>query len=590
MHASWLVWPLFGALMLQGADRFESSNLLDRLHPRASAWRAEHRLIDLHQHIDSTPEHLARAVAILDLAGIGVGVNLSGGTVTSDSGKPSVFQQRKELADRLFPGRFLHYMNLDYGAWDHPDFADQAVAQIEEGHRLGAAGLKEFKRLGLYLRDQSGELIAIDDARLDPVWQRCGELSMPVSIHVADPVAFWLPYNQRNERWTELKDHPKWWFGDPKVFPPHEELLAALERVIVRHPGTTFVCVHFANNPEDLDWVEDQLDRHPNMMADLAARIPEIGRKNPERVRELFLKHQDRLLFATDFQVYDRLTLGSGGSGPPPTNDQAQDFFMKHWQWMETQDRDFEHMTPIQGDWTISGIDLPENVLRKIYFDNARELLSASLPPRLLQAHHLSEDFDLSGRLDHPAWERTPVTWLDQQSLSGEVRAEAATQVKALWSEHYLYVGFRAPFETLHVYDPPNMEGERIGLWERDVVEMFLGTEPEQAHRYKEFQVAPTGERLDLALELPHRDFSWYSGWLTAVHVDETKGQWTTEMKIPITAVADAPGAPRPGPGIRWPVNFYRMDTSRKGFMAWNPTRHGSFHRPERFGWLEFRE
>ncbi|MDA1272466.1 MAG: amidohydrolase family protein [Verrucomicrobia bacterium] len=352
----------------------------ENVQREASEWRAERRLIDLHQHVNYTEVHLAHATRIMDAVGIGVGVNLSGGTVTRKGSLLSEFERNKALADRLFENRFLNYMNLDYSAWDEPDFSAQAVKQVEEGFRLGAAGLKEFKRLGLYLRDKNEVLIKVDDPKLDPVWRRCGELGMPVSIHVADPKAFWLPYDESNERWTELKDHRSWWFGDSEEFPPHAELLAALNRVIQRHRETTFVCVHFANNAEDLDWVEQALDRYPNMMADLAARIPEIGRHDPERVRRLFIKHQDRIFFATDFQVYQRLTLGSGGSGRSPTDQDAKLFFAKHWRWLETNDRDFEHMTPIQGDWKISAIGLPASVLRKIYFENARKLLARSLP------------------------------------------------------------------------------------------------------------------------------------------------------------------------------------------------------------------
>lgn len=155
-----------------------------------------------------------------------------------------------------------------------------------------------------------------------------------------------------------MKDHKSWWFGDAAKFPKREEVLASLDRVIERHPKTTFVCLHFANNAKDLDWVDRALDRHPNMMADLAARIPEIGRHNPENVRRLFTKHQDRIFFATDFRVYDRLILGSSGNEPPPTDADAQVFFSKHWRWLETNDRDWPHMTPIQGDWNISSIGL----------------------------------------------------------------------------------------------------------------------------------------------------------------------------------------------------------------------------------------
>jgi predicted TIM-barrel fold metal-dependent hydrolase len=345
----------------------------------ADSWRAAHRLIDLHTHIDPTPEHMGRAVEVFDAVGIGVAVNLSGGTTTHSNNQASEFEQVKAFADSHFPGRFLEYMNLDYADWDQPDFAQRAVAQVEEGARLGAAGFKEFKRLGLYLRDKKGELLRVDDPKLDPMWRRLGELAMPVSIHVADPKAFWEPYDEHNERWAELKDHPRWWFGDPKKFPARMDLLHALERVVARHPETTFVCVHMGNDAEDLDWVDAQLDAHPNMRVDIAARVPEVGRGDPERVRAFFVKHADRIFFATDFQVYDRMILGSSGNEPPPTKEDAVVFFQKHWRFFETADRNFPHMTPIQGTWTISGIALPAGVLHKVYVENAEKLLAGPL-------------------------------------------------------------------------------------------------------------------------------------------------------------------------------------------------------------------
>src|SRR5947209_3878095 len=271
-------------------------------------WRAEHRLIDMHQHVEMTPQRLARAVKIMDAVGIGVAVNLGTGVVTpGKEGEASEFERGKALTDKLAPGRFVHYMLIDYKGIDDEGWSERAAKQVEEGHRLGAAGLKEFKRLGLFLRDSKGKLIKIDDPRLDAVWEKCGELGMPVSIHVADPKAFWEPFNEKNERWKELKDHRSWWFGDASKYPPRMELLEALNRVVARHPKTTFVCVHFANNAEELEWVDAALDRYPNMMADLAARIPELGRHDPEAMRKILIKHQDRIVFGTDFMVYNRL-------------------------------------------------------------------------------------------------------------------------------------------------------------------------------------------------------------------------------------------------------------------------------------------
>ncbi len=188
----------------------------------AERWRQEKRIIDLHMHVDGTPERFDRAIRIMDRSGIGIGVNLSGGTATHKEGELSEFARVKALAETKYPGRFVHYMNLDYSGWDDPSWSEMAAAQIAEGHRLGAAGFKEYKRLGLYLRDGSNSLIKIDDPKMDAVWRKCGELGMPVSIHVADPRAFWLAFDEKNERWKELKDHRSWWFGDPAKFPPRE--------------------------------------------------------------------------------------------------------------------------------------------------------------------------------------------------------------------------------------------------------------------------------------------------------------------------------------------------------------------------------
>lgn len=547
-------------------------------------WRHARRLIDVHVHLGMRPEFVDRAARILDAAGIGVALDLSGGTTTKTGDGESEFERNMRFVDARHPGRFMHSMNLDYSGWDDEDFSERAVRQIEEGHRLGAAGFKEYKRLGLYLKDGAGDLIAIDDPKLDPVWERCGELGMPVSIHVGDPKAFWLPYDADNERWEELKDHPSWWFGDPEKYPSRESLLAARNRVIERHPNTTFLCVHFANNPEDIATVGRWLDEYPNMYVDLAARVPELGRHDPDAVRRLFERHADRILFATDFMVYGRLTLGSGGDGPPPTDEDALEFYRKHWRWLETDDRDFAHMTPIQGDWTIDAIDLPASVLRKVYFDNATRLFAHALPPPTLTAAQIDGDFAPDG--DDARWQHATPTTLVYDSKSVVARPEVETEVRALWSERFLYLRWSCPYSELTVFEPPLDDGEREGLWDKDVVEAFIGTDLERPNRYREFEIAPTGEKLDLAIDLPQKSLEWQSGFDTAVDVAQERGRWTAVARIPWSAFDAEP----PHAGTRWRLNLYRCDRAHRAFLAWRPTLVETFHAPARFGILEFGE
>lgn len=319
----------------------------------------------MHASAASTP----RLVRLMDEHGVTVSVNLSGGW-------PGAGLEASLAAAGSTKGRVVVFANPPLAKLAEGVTVEQLVHELEVAHQLGAKGVKFFKALGLGFRDASGQLLKVDDPGLDPLLEKAGELGMPVAIHTGDPVAFWQPVDATNERIDELRVHPRWSYAHKPV-PTWEELFAAFERRVARHPRTTFIGVHFGNAPEYPERVAALLDRCPNLYVDTAARVPELGRKQASVLRALFISYQDRILFGTDLGVGEQesdLMLGSSG-GTPPTQADIDHFFNATWRYFETDDRGFAHPTPIQGRWTIDGLGLPRDVLEKLYAGNADRLL-----------------------------------------------------------------------------------------------------------------------------------------------------------------------------------------------------------------------
>jgi len=343
--------------------------------------RARFPVIDFHTHITisarsesgvglasdrkylGAPEEL---LAVMDRKNIRAMVNLTGGY---DKGLGEVIAKY----DQAFPGRFFAFTEPCYERWKESSYPQLQAQAIEQAHRQGARGLKILKTLGLYLRENitSGELVKVDDSRFDPMWDACGQFNMPVAIHVSDPVAFFTPTDRFNERYEELNNHPDWSFygGD---FPSNAELIEARNRVFSRHPRTQFVVLHVGNFSESLANVAENLDRFPNMTVDIAARIGELGRQ-PRTARKFFEKYQDRILFGTDATPH-------GDEYPQQVfNDQLYEIY---YRFLETDDEYFDYAPakiPPQGRWRIYGINLPETILRKVYFENAARLLKVAV-------------------------------------------------------------------------------------------------------------------------------------------------------------------------------------------------------------------
>lgn len=334
-------------------------------------WKAN----DSHTHLSA--EAYPLAMKLFDQNGIYRVVNMSGGHAPAR--RADNLAAAEPYGDRL-----AHFFNVDWRDVDDADFGQAQADALEAAVAQGYAGLKISKALGLGVRTDDGELLPVDSPRLDPLWARAGKLGVPVGIHTSDPKAFFEKPGPDNERWDELELAPSWSFYGEE-YPSRKALLDARDRMVARHPDTTFILLHFANNPEDIDYVDRLLDAHPNVVVDVSARIAEIGRHDPDRVRELFVKHQDRILFATDLGVrvkhhqgkdYYRLTLGSI-SKEPPTLEDVRDFYDDHWRYFESDVEAIAHPVPIQGDWKVHPIDLPAEVRDKVYFANAERVVFA---------------------------------------------------------------------------------------------------------------------------------------------------------------------------------------------------------------------
>src|SRR5208283_817724 len=307
----------------------------------------------------------AELLAIMDRRNVRTMVNLTGGWGRG-------LEQTVEKYQKAEPGRFIVFTTPAWERCNQPGYAQFQAEQVERAHRAGAHGLKVEKILGLYLRKNigTGPLVKVDDPRFDPMWESCGALRMPVAIHVSDPEAFFLPIDRFNERFEELNNHPDWSFHG-RDFPSNRQLLEARNRMFARHPKVAFIALHFGNNAENLASVSECLDRFPNMYVDFAARVGELGRQ-PRTARKFFEKYQDRIMFGTDAVPNGTMT---------PQQVFSAKLYEIYYRFLETEDEYFDYAPvpkPPQGRWQIYGLGLPESILRKVYYENAKRVLGVT--------------------------------------------------------------------------------------------------------------------------------------------------------------------------------------------------------------------
>lgn len=316
--------------------------------PQHPVTRAKYPFIDVHNHQSPkmSPGAVDTLVQEMDKLNMRLMVNLSGGT------GETLKQTVKNMAER-HPGRFLIFCNLSFEDVDDPDYGRKAAARLQQDYDNGARGLKIFKNLGLTLKDKNGRRIATDDPRFDPVWAKCGELGIPVLIHTGEPRSFFEPIDRFNERWLELKQFPDR-ARPPDKFPPWEQVMAEQHNVFGKHPKTVFINAHLGWLGGDLARLGALFEKYPNMYTELGAVLAEIGRQ-PRFARAWFIKYQDRILMGKDiwapaeYHVYFRV--------------------------FETADEYFDYYRKRHAFWKMYGLDLPDEVLKKVYYKNALRIL-----------------------------------------------------------------------------------------------------------------------------------------------------------------------------------------------------------------------
>ena len=327
-------------------DYTPRSTLVVDAHPVP---RAKFPVIDVHSHHRPgfSMSQWDELVGEMDALNLQVLVNLSGGSGTS------ILRGVDSIARSSHPKRMVFFANLDFRDGVEPGFGERAAEQLERDVTAGAVGLKFFKNFGIDVRDRNGARVPVDDPELDPVFETAGRLGIPVLMHVGEPMSFYDPVDQYNERWLELTLLPGRRLPADR-HPSFDTMVAERDRRFARHPETRFIAAHMGWHANDLGRLAELLDRLPNVYAETAAILYELGRQ-PWTAREFFVAYQDRILFGKD-----RF---------------ASDEFPYYWRTFETRDEYFDYYRRYHAFWKLYGMDLPDEVLRKVYYLNALDLI-----------------------------------------------------------------------------------------------------------------------------------------------------------------------------------------------------------------------
>jgi uncharacterized protein len=315
--------------------------------PQHLITHAKFPFIDVHNHQWTMPiQDLDKLVVEMDSLNMQVMVNLSGF-------RGKYLEWTLDNVKNNYPKRFVIFLNIDFEKLDDEGWPNETLTMMEEAVKQGVKGLKVYKGLGLTDNDNSGNRIAVDDPRLDPIWAKCGELGIPVLIHSGEPNSFWNAKDKYNERWLELKQEPSRYRSADK-YPSFEQIMSEQHRVFRKHPKTKFIDAHLGWFGNDLERLGKLLDEMPNVYTELGAVLAELGRQ-PRFARAWMIKYQDRVMMGKDTYKKEE--------------------YYTYFRVLETDDEYFDYYRKRHAHWKMYGLALPDSVLKKVYYENALNVI-----------------------------------------------------------------------------------------------------------------------------------------------------------------------------------------------------------------------
>ncbi len=341
----WIVGKIQYRMNVMDVEDYDPISTL--VVPETKLTKAKFPFVDVHNHQWIMPiQNLDKLVVEMDSLNMGVMVNLSGF-------RGKVLEWSLDNVNENYGNRFALFLNLNFENLDDEGWPEEPLRMLEEAVDHGVKGLKVYKGLGLTDKDNEGNRIAVDDERLDPIWAKCGELGIPVLIHSGEPNSFWKPKDKHNERWLELKQYPSR-YRDPEVLPSFEEIMAEQHHVFRKHPGTKFINAHLGWFGNDLARLGELFDELPNVYTELGAVIAELGRQ-PRFARAWMIQYQDRVMMGKDTYMMEE--------------------YYTYFRILETADEYFDYYRKRHAHWKMYGLDLPDTVLQKVYYQNALKVI-----------------------------------------------------------------------------------------------------------------------------------------------------------------------------------------------------------------------